>query len=821
MTNRLYNFVLIFLVFQLNLIAQESKRDSLFNSDWKFFRGKINSAEMPSFEDETWRRLDLPHDWSIEDLKKENATDNRIISGPFDSKALCGKHSGYTIGGTGWYRKHFNLSLADTNKIVYINFDGVYMNSDIWINGHHLGNHPYGYTAFGYELSPYLNYGDKENVLAVEVKNEGINSRWYSGSGIYRHVYLSIVDKIHAAQNGTFISTPFVDSLQSKVVVQVQVNNYTKKDADIDLEMAIVDVTGKIVAIKKISTRISHYVPSKVKLNFNISTPSLWTPETPSLYKAICTIQTNNMIVDKTETTFGIRLLEFDIEKGFFLNGKNVKLKGGAMHANNGPLGAAAFDRSEERRVELMKNAGFNAVRCGHNPPSTAFLNACDHLGLMVLTEAFDVWKDGWLPDDYHIYFDDWWKRDLQSMIMNDRNHPSVILRSIGNQIKEGRDSIGIALANQLADYLRSLDITRPVTINVAMSNDWYDGSPELWRNYDPLFSAVDVCGYSYQSIQYKNVHERLPDRIQFSSEIDPQSAFKNWMRATDNNYIIGNFDWTAMDFMGEVALGRNAYSSFVESDSALFPWVTSFSGDFDFCGFRKPRSYYRDILFNNNNKLSVFVETPIPSFKLENKSKWGWDDVKQSWTWPGFEGKNLTVFTYSACDSVQLYINNKFIGTKTTSRETEFKAAWQVAYIPGTLSVIGYQKGIKEAESKLITSGKASEIHLNADRQIIKADGQDLSYVTVEITDKKGVIDPQFNETINFNIEGNGSIAAVGNSNPTSLESFQQPFRKAYEGKCLVIIRSNKKSGQIILKASGKGLTSDRIVIETNVKGK
>ena len=817
MANKLIYLILFLSAFSLNTIAQEDHRDSLFDSNWKFYRGKLTGAESPDFKDNSWRDITLPHDWSIEDLPNTSSNiKSHIISGPFDSKAPSGKHSGFTIGGTGWYRKHFDMPESDTGKIVYINFDGVYMNSDVWINGHHLGNHPYGYTAFTYELSKYLNYGNKENVIAVEVKNEGVNSRWYSGSGIYRHVHLSVVDKVHIAPNGVFVTTPLVDSLSSKVVVQVEINNETKKDTDIILLVSIIDINGNIVASNKASTRISPFVPNKVKLSLQMQRPTLWSQEIPYLYKAICTVQANGLTTDKTETPFGIRSLIFDNENGFFLNGKHIKLKGGSMHANNGPLGAAAFDRAEERRVELLKNAGFNAIRCGHNPPSSVFLDACDRLGMLVIDEAFDVWKLGWLPDDYHLYFKDWWKRDLTSMIKHDRNHPSIFTYSICNQVKNNYDSTVIALGYKVADFVRTLDPTRPVSANVAQyKGGWHDCKHEDWRNCDAFIAALDIVGYSYQSAQYEYDHQRLPDRIMFSSEIDPLNSFRNWMRAIDHDFVLGNFSWTAMDFMGEVSLGWAASESFGASDSVLFPWISTNSGDFDLCGFRKPRSYYRDILFGNDDKLSCFVYSPVPSFKLKNDSPWGWDDVKPSWTWPGYEGKNMTVVAYSACDSVQIFLNGKPMGNKITSHATEFKASWQVPYEKGTLNAVGYIKGVMAAEWQLVTAGKPAKIRLTADRETIKADGQDLSYITVEVTDKSGILNPLANNQIDFSIEGNGKIVAVGNSNPTSIESFQQPTRKVYEGKCLVIVQASKQAGEIRLKASSETLKASEIVIK------
>ncbi len=812
-------FWVAFLVFLVsNAIGQETKRNSSFDSNWKFYRNKIVGAEKPYFNDNSWRDVTIPHDWSIEDLPVDKTSDkSHIISGPFDSKSISGKNSGFTIGGTGWYRKHFAIPESDKDKIVYINFDGVYMNSDVWINGHHLGNHPYGYTAFTYELSKYLNYGAKENVIAVEVKNEGINSRWYSGSGIYRHVQLSIVDKIHIAPEGIFITTPMVDSLNSKVVVQVEINNVTKKDTDIVLSVNIADVNGNIVASNKASMRISPFVSNMVQLSMQVQKPMLWSPETPYLYKAICTVQVNESATDSAETAFGIRSLRFDTEKGLFLNNKPIKLKGGSMHANNGPLGAAAFDRAEERRVEIIKNAGFNAIRCGHNPPSTVFLNACDRLGMLVIDEAFDVWEFGWLPDDYHLYFKDWWQRDLTSMIKRDRNHPSIFTYSICNQVKDNYDSSVVALGYKVAGFAKSLDPTRPISANVAQyKGGWQDCTQELWRSCDAFIAALDIVGYSYQSAQYEADHQRLPDRIMFSTEISPLHSFSNWMRAIDHEFVLGNFEWTAWDFMGEVSLGWAARESFEAPDSILFPWMSTNSGDFDLCGFRKPRAYYRDVLFKNDNKLSCFVFSPTPSFKLKNDSPWGWEDIKPSWTWPGYEGKNMEIVTYSACDSVQLFLNNKFIGTKLTSRATEFKATWQVAYQRGTLKSVGYIKGVKASEWQLTTADKPAKINLTADRTTIKADGQDLSYITVEVTDKNGLLNPQANNKITFSIAGNGKIIAVCNSNPTSLESFQQPTRKAYDGKCLVIVQSDKQAGEIRLKASSESLKGQEIIIKS-----
>jgi beta-galactosidase len=453
-------------------------------------------------------------------------------------------------------------------------------------------------------------------------------------------------------------------------------------------------------------------------------------------------------------------------------------------------------------------------VRCGHNPPSTAFLNACDRLGLLVIDESFDVWTIGWLPDDYHVYFNDWWKYDTKSMITRDRNHPSIFAWSIGNQLRENSDSIGIALAYEMATLVKTVDNTRPVTANIIVPQMKRNAAAELWYKCDPFFAALDICGYSYQSGNYANDHTRLPDRIMFSSEIDPRNSFDNWMKAVDNDYIIGNFEWTAMDFMGEVSLGWYAMAE--PKTKTMWPWMSTYSGDFDLCGFRRPRSYYRDILFKNDTKLSEFVYSPVPSFEGDNTSRWGWDDVKKSWTWPGYEGKPLQVVVYSAYDSVELHLNGKSLGKKQTDRSTEFKAIWSVPYEKGSLVATGFMGNNKTETCELITTGKPYKIMLKPDRNTITANKQDLCFVTVEILDKNGNLIPNAENVVKFNVKGTGKIAAVGNGNPVSIESFQQPFRKAYEGKCLLIVKSTEMEGTIEVTAESLGLLADKLKIGT-----
>lgn len=812
---RIYSLALA-TMFSLPSFGQQITRDSLFNFGWKFQKGKLQGAEIYKYNDNDWKNVDLPHDWSIEDLITTDTNRGRIISGPFDSKAIAGKHSGFTVGGTAWYRKHFKIPESDKGKIVYLNFDGVYMNADFWINGRHLGNQPYGYTAVWFDLTNYLNFGEKDNVIAVEVKNEGLNSRWYSGSGIYRNVTISIVNDLYVKPWGLSVKSTQVDSLESQIKVETNIDNKTDQNKDVDILFDIINAHSKIVATKKIVTQINHQYPSKTTAIIKINNPDLWSPESPSLYKLVCTILSKNKILDQSEVRFGIRSISYDSEKGMFLNSKSIKLKGGALHSNNGPLGACAYPRAEERRIELLKSLGFNAIRCGHNPPSTAFLDACDRTGMLVIDEAFDVWSKGWLKDDYQEYFNEWWKHDVRNMVLRDRNHPSIFAWSIRNQAREAKDSIGIATGREMADFIRSVDPTRAVTANVTMFESWGDGDSTLWKSRDPFFENLDICGYSYQSSQYQYVHRRLPDRIQYSSEIDPFNAFKNWMRTIDHDYVIGNFTWTAQDFMGEVCLGWNSQKSIRGTNSELFSWHSSYSGDIDLCGFRRPRSYYRDILFGHGKPLSVFVKSPEPSFELKNNSRWGWEGVKPSWTWPNHENDSLTVVAYSGCDSVKLLLNDKEISTKITNRGTEFKAYWTIAYKKGKLKAIGYLNGKMEAESELVTANTPYKIKLSADRNQIKANNQDLSFITVVILDENNIVVPYADNLVNFELKGEGKIVAVGNGNPISLESFQQPHRKAYEGKCLLIIKSTNQEGEIKIHAESQSLLSDNLAVRT-----
>jgi beta-galactosidase len=515
-------------------------------------------------------------------------------------------------------------------------------------------------------------------------------------------------------------------------------------------------------------------------------------------------------LVSSDTNIFGIRTISFDVNNGFQLNGKTLKLKGGCFHNDNGPLGSKEYDRAEERKVELLKASGFNAIRCSHNPPSPAFLEACDRLGMLVMDEAFDCWNYGKNPYDYHLYFKDWWKKDVESMVLRDRNHPSIIMWSIGNEIPERATAEGVATAKMLADYIKSLDTTRAITSAV---ND-------LKEDKDDYFAQLDVSGYNYAAggdpskDVYATDHKRVPSRIMVGTESFPLEAFDSWMKVLDHPYVIGDFVWTAYDYIGEASIGWLGYFQ----KQSFFPWTLAYCGDIDICGWKRPQSYYRDALWKKD-QLSVFVTPPVPTFPenpdKEPWSKWNWLDARSSWNWEGYENKPLEVTVYSSCPKVELFLNGKSLGKKTTDRSTKYMAFWNLPYEKGVLKAVGYDSINKIINSaQLVTASNPATIKLTADRTIIKANNQDLSYVTVELLDAKGILNPMAENLVQFKIDGPGTIAGVGNADPVSLESYQQPQRKAWRGKCLVIIKSGTSAGTIKLAAFAAGMTPASINI-------
>ncbi|GAA0540659.1 glycoside hydrolase family 2 TIM barrel-domain containing protein [Chitinophaga japonensis] len=788
-------FFVLLLLIAAGANAQDNNRVQLFDADWRFHRGGAQGADEPGFDDAGWRKVDLPHDWSIEDLPGTNS--------PFSPDAISQPNGGFTTGGTGWYRKTFTIPAADKGKRIQVQFDGVYMNAEVYINGKRMGKHPYGYTSFWYDITDRIRFGEK-NVLAVKVRNEGENSRWYAGSGIYRHVWLKVLHPLHVAQWGTFVTTPVVSKAAAKVQVQAKIKNETRDAATVKVVTRIVDAAGKAVAATETTQKMDSLATGQWNQDMTVRDPALWSVDAPVLYTVITEVYQGAQLTDKMSTPFGIRTISADAVNGFRLNGQPLELKGGCVHHDNGPLGAKAFDRAEERRVALLKASGYNAIRCSHNPPSPAFLDACDRLGMLVIDEAFDIWGDGKNPDDYHRYFNEWWQRDLESMLYRDRNHPSVIMWSTGNEIPHREKPEVARVAKMLSDFIRTVDTTRFITCGVN----------GIAPDKDAFLSTLDIAGYNYARDKYVVSHERKPERVIIATESFPLEAFEYWTAVEDHPWVVGDFVWTAFDYIGEASIGWLGYWQ----AQWFYPWNLAYCGDIDICGWKRPQSYYRDALWKED-QLAVFVKPPQPSFPINHDkvdwSHWEWHDVVADWNWPGHENKPLEVNVYSSCEQVELFLDGRSLGKKATSRSNKFTAVWQVPYKAGTLKAIGYTRGREVNNAVLRTAASPVQLELNADRTTIHADGQDLSYITVTLQDADGVRHPKAEDEIQFTITGPGTIAGVGNANPRSVESYQRPQRKAWQGRCLVIVRSTGQAGEIVVKAAADGLKAGEVRIK------
>jgi beta-galactosidase len=806
-------FSIILAILSFNSCAETeidpAPREMRFNDDWKFVRSDIPGAGNYDFDDSGWRVVDLPHDWSIEDVPPKEGV--RQV-GPFSEESAGGISTGHVIGGTGWYRKSFTLARDDDNKIIKVLFDGVYMDSEVWINGVYLGRHPYGYTAFFYDLTDHLRPSGEKNVLAVRVNNEGSNSRWYSGSGIYRNVTLIRTAPVYIDIWGNYITTPVVSPSSSVVSVETRIINSTARDVNITAEVYIIDPAGETVSVSTKEIRTGPDEPVFVTQEMEVIDPRLWDTETPNLYTAVVQLKDGGRVIDRTLTRFGIRSIEFSPERGFLLNGKSTLLKGACIHHDNGPLGAAAFDHAEFRKVEIMKSNGFNAIRTAHNPFSTAFLEACDRLGMLVINEAFDHWQIPKNPNDYHRFFDDWWDKDMESMLLRDRNHPSVIIWSIGNEIKERADPDGLRTARMLKAKLRTLDRTRPVTQGVS---EFWETPGRPWEESAPVFDLLDVHGYNYMWKHYEEDHEKYSHRIMIGTESFPMESFENWQMAEKHPYVIGDFVWTGMDYFGESGIGN----TWLDTDDISFlppwPWFNAWCGDISVLGYKKPQMFYRDVVWRNS-LIEMLVHAPVPEGSTQVISRWGWPNEHKSWNWEGHEGTPLQVSVYTRAPRVRLELSGEVIGVKDVSEDTRLMATFDVPYRPGELVAVALDGETELARQVLRTAGEPFRLMIRAERDTIAASAGDLAYFNIEVVDENGLIVPNAEIAVEFILEGQGTLQAVGNGNPTGMKSFQQPRVLTYEGRCQLIVRSGHDPGEIVVYArspeavTGKG----RVVI-------
>jgi len=771
-----------------------------FDKGWHFHLGDLKGAEKADLNDATWRALDLPHDWSIE--------------GKFSKDNPATPDGGALTGGNGWYRKSFTIPATSKDKKVYIDFDGVYQKSTVWINGHELGFRPNGYISFEYDLTPYLKFGGN-NIIAIKVDNSvQPNSRWYSGSGIYRNVWLVTTNKVAIDHWGTFVTTPEVKAQSAVVHVQTHVKNASENAAKVILATTIYNPSGKAVLTlnsAEADVAKSNYIAQEIK----IDNPVLWSIEHPALYKVVTKVMVGKAVLDEYVTPFGIRYFEFDADKGFSLNGKHMKILGVCEHHDLGSLGAGLNYRALERQLQMLKDMGCNGIRTSHNPPAPELLDLCDKMGFVVMDEAFDCWEKGKVKYDYNLFFKDWHKRDLEDQVLRDRNHPSVIMWSIGNEIPQQGDTSALRIAPELAAIVHSLDKTRPLT----SANDRPDTSNKIIKS-----GAIDLVGYNYHEYDFGKFHSRYPGRKFIATETTsgletrghydmPSDSVRIWPNRWDKPFTAGNPDNTVSAYDNV----RPPWGSTHEATWKVMKKYDFLSGffiwtGFDYLGEPTPYSWPSRSSYFGIIDLAGFPKDVYYMYQSE------WTDktvlhILPHWNWEA--GKTVDVWAYyNHADEVELFLNGKSLGTKKKEGE-DLHVMWRVKYEPGTLKAVSRKDGKVVLTREIHTAGKPAKIQLVADRKNIKADGKDLSFITVKILDKDGNVVPDADNLVNFNINGSGFIAGVDNGSETDHDSFKASYRKALNGLALAIVQTKPKPGAITFTASSKGLQGATVVLQ------
>ena len=712
------------------------ERRVLLNDGWQFCLNDSNFQQA--------QQVTLPHDWSIRQR--------------FDRETAAGNDGAYLPTGRGWYRKTLVLGREHEGRRLRLYFEGVYMNSRVYVNGHLAGGWPYGYSSFWVDVTPYVTTGMNDIVVSVDNSRQK-NCRWYSGSGIYRSVWLYTTPMAYIDEWSVSVETPDVHT--------------------VEVQALVVEADGRL-------TRIGRTI--------HVEQPRLWSPDDPYLYETELTAGEDRLTV-----TYVIRTIDYDAERGLLLNGQPLTLNGACVHHDNGLLGAAAFDAAEWRKVRLMKEGGFNALRTSQNPPSEAFIRACDELGMLVIDEAFDGWREQKNQHDYHELIDEWWQRDLTAMVCRDRLHPSIFCWSTGNEVIERKKIEIVKTAHLMAEHIRSLDPQhRPVTSALAA----WDSD---WDIYDPLAAEHDIVGYNYMMHKAESDHQRVPSRVMMQTESYPRDAWQNYERTMKHPYIIGDFVWTGLDYLGESGIGRWYYEGDVPGESwerPLYPWHAAYCGDVDLTGQRKPISHYRSMLWNGKEPIYMAVREPDGWQGRVKTTMWGTWPTQESWNWPGWEGRDISVEVYSREPKVRLYLDGRLVGEQPTQ---QMKATFTLPYTPGTLKA---EAG--GATATLQTAGAAAALRLTADRTVLKADGaQDLAFVTVEVVDSEGRVVPVADNELTFRVEGAAVLQAAGNADVKDEDPYYDNTHRAWKGRALCVVRTTGKRGRIRLTVASPSLPS------------
>lgn len=769
-----------------------------FDNGWRFSLDADSTALAPGYDDSSWRIVDLPHDWSVE--------------GAFDRNAPAGNDGGYLPTGIGWYRHSFEYNPNEECDRVLLYFEGVYMNSEVWVNGHRAGGRPYGYSSFYIDIAPYLKPGP-DNVIAVKVDNSAQkNCRWYSGSGIYRSVYYTQAPRVEIIPESMVITTPVVTADSARVEVRMLVENRTDTVASLKASFNSLCRHRDMLTIEKSFTAAPHDT-TEVSVSFTVDNPALWSPDSPEAYFMMTYLNQNGRNIDMNHSIYGLRRFEYSADKGHLLNGKPIVLSGACVHHDNGILGARSYSDAEWRKARLLKKAGFNAVRTSHNPPAADFLDACDALGLIVIDEAFDGWRSSKTAHDYAELFDEWAVEDVKAMVMRDRNHPSILAWSIGNEIIERKSPEAVRTARLLAETCRRYDPTRPVTSALAS----WDSD---WEIYDPLAAEHDITGYNYMIHKSESDHERVPSRVMWQTESYPRDAFSNWVKVNDNPYIIGDFVWTGIDYLGESGIGRYFYEGQTEGEHFerdQWPWHGSYCGDIDLIGTRKPVSHYRQALYDTDSaRVYIAVREPDGYRGKIKETMWGVYPTWESWTWPGHEGKPVDVEVVSRCPKVRLYVNGQAAGEAAMNRGNGFRAVFKVPYEPGSIRAVGLDAAGKETgvvSNTLHTAGAPAAIRLTLDRTGLSY--KDLAYVLAEIVDDRGNVVPDASNRLTFEVNVAGHILAIGSADMTSGHVYTDNVCDAWKGRALCVLKSGTGAGDITLRVTSPGLTDATATLE------
>ncbi len=771
----------LFLMVKASFAAEPSgpRVVKLFDDDWRFFKGDAPGAEAAAFDDGEWRTFSVPHDWSIE--------------GPFDQAAPTRGSGAFLPAGVGWYRKHFTLPADFAKRRVFIEFDGVMANSEVWINGHSLGKRPFGYVSFRYDMTDHLNFGDSQtNVIAVKADNsKQPASRWYAGAGIYRHVHLETVNPVHLDLWPQYVTTK-IDDGKTTVHVQCTVKNDSDSPRQVSVTTELIAPNGKPISTQNASNEsagatVGAGETASFEKQITVASPQIWDLDHPILYQAITKLTAEGAIADESTATFGIRDATFDAEKGFLLNGQSVKIKGVCLHHDAGCLGSAVPASIWQSRLEALKQMGCNAVRTSHNPPSPEFLDCCDRLGLLVMDEMFDCWTQRKNPYDYHVYFKDWWKQDTTDTLLRDRNHPSIIIYSAGNEIRDihPNDDLGTKVFVAIRDLMHELDPTRPVTVAVLQPNQHGVYRPGGFAE------QMDVVGQNYRENELLAAHKAHPEWKIIGTE--NHHEVNTWVYLRDNPAYSGQFLWTGFDYLGE----SNAWPN-TGYNWALFDRTGGMHG----IGFQR-ESWWSDRPMVHLVRRERPANSGAAATNAERLPR-----LFSDWS-PNVEsGTAESIEAYSNCDDVELFLNDKSLGVQSRPADNASPRQWRVPFAAGTLKAVAKNNGKEAATHELRTAGKPAKIVLAADRTQLPAEWDDVAILRATIVDENGTRVPTAADAVTFTTAGPAEIAAVDSSDWASHELFQSNHRQAFQGECIAIVRANSPTGQIKITATAEGLT-------------